>query len=38
MKIQSKLQQVLGFAAQAAALTCSRRGADLPRRADLPAA
>jgi fructokinase len=32
------LQQVLGFAAQAAALTCSRRGADLPRRAELPAA
>jgi fructokinase len=26
---------VLGFAARAAALTCSRRGADLPRRAEL---
>ena len=31
------LEAVLGFAARAAALTCSRRGADLPRRADLPA-
>jgi fructokinase len=29
-------QAVLGFAAQAAASTCSRRGADLPRRAELP--
>jgi fructokinase len=28
-------QQVLDFAAQAAAITCSRRGADLPRRAEL---
>ena len=28
--------EVLGFAAQAAALTCGRRGADLPRRAELP--
>ncbi|MFO1338389.1 MAG: carbohydrate kinase [Burkholderiaceae bacterium] len=27
--------EVLGFAAQAAALTCGRRGADLPRRAEL---
>ncbi|WP_029058915.1 carbohydrate kinase family protein [Stappia stellulata] len=26
---------LLGFAAQAAALTCSRRGADLPRRAEI---
>lgn len=30
------LQAVLGFATQAAAITCSRRGADLPRRAELP--
>jgi fructokinase len=29
------LQAVLRFAAQAAALTCSRRGADLPRRVEL---
>jgi fructokinase len=28
--------EVLGFAARAAALTCSRRGADLPRRNELP--
>lgn len=32
----STWSEVLGFAAQAAAITCSRRGADLPRRAELP--
>jgi fructokinase len=29
------LTEVLGFAARAAAVTCSRRGADLPRRAEV---
>ena len=29
------LQQALAFAARAAAITCARRGADLPRRAEL---
>lgn len=29
------LRAMLGFAARAAAITCSRRGADLPRRAEL---
>lgn len=29
------LLQALGFAAEAAAITCSRRGADMPRRAEL---
>ncbi|WP_280153063.1 carbohydrate kinase [Piscinibacter sp. XHJ-5] len=32
----AQLRAALGFAAQAAAITCSRRGADLPRRAELP--
>jgi len=32
------LQRALTFAAKAAALTCSRRGADMPRRAELGAA
>jgi fructokinase len=31
----SELLDAMGFAAQAAAITCSRRGADLPRRAEL---
>ena len=31
------LRTWLGFAADAAAITCGRRGADLPRRAELPA-
>ncbi len=31
-----ELQSVLAFAVQAAAITCSRRGADLPSRKDLP--
>ena len=29
-------RQIVDFAAAAAAITCTRRGADLPRRADLP--
>ena len=33
---KSPLTAALQFAAQAAAITCSRRGADLPRRAELP--
>ena len=32
---ESAMAQVLGFAARAAAITCSRRGADLPRRAEV---
>lgn len=31
----AQLTDVLGFAARAAAITCSRRGADMPRRAEL---
>jgi fructokinase len=33
----AQLNTVTTFAARAAAITCSRRGADLPRRAELPA-
>ena len=32
---QAEIEALLGFAVRAAAVTCSRRGADLPRRADL---
>ena len=31
----AQMTDALGFAAQAAAITCSRRGADMPRRAEL---
>ncbi|HJV62639.1 MAG TPA: carbohydrate kinase, partial [Albitalea sp.] len=33
---RASLHDALAFAATAAAITCSRRGADLPRRAELP--
>jgi len=32
------VRALLQFAAQSAAITCSRRGADLPRRAEVGAA
>ena len=32
---ETELREALGFAARAAAITCSRRGADLPRRGEL---
>lgn len=32
---QPMLEDLMGFAVKAAAITCSRRGADLPRRSDL---
>jgi fructokinase len=31
----AELESALGFAARAAAVTCSRRGADMPRRNEL---
>jgi len=34
---QGEWAEVLGFAARAASVTCSRRGADLPRRDEVPA-
>jgi fructokinase len=33
---EPELRSALGFAARAAAVTCGRRGADMPRRAELP--
>jgi fructokinase len=34
---RAQLESALGFAARAAAITCSRRGADMPRRSELGA-
>jgi fructokinase len=34
---KDNLGNLIGFATEAAAITCGRRGADLPHRADLPA-
>jgi len=31
----TQLADALGFAARAAAITCSRRGADMPRRGEV---
>jgi fructokinase len=33
----SRIAEIVAFAVSAAAITCTRRGADLPRRSELPA-